>query len=179
VGKESIPVQGLGARDHAWGQDARAGVRRWVSASAQFTEKLALQSLLMTLADGRELLFGYVFRGAHNDALQRSRLSASYGMRHASPAGCALELDTAGGERLSAVARVLNAFNTSFQEGCQPGFQFSCAAEFQMDNQTGYGRLNAYWSGIKERPEEWVIAPGGVAPATLEKLRGDFDETVF
>jgi hypothetical protein len=133
----------------------------------------------MTLADGRELLFGYVFRGAHNDAVLRSRLSASYDMRHAAPNGCALELDAAGGERLSLVARALNAFNTSFQEGSQPGFRFSCAAEFQMDNQTGFGRLNAYWSSMKHRPEEWAIDLGGPVPAKLEKSRGDFDETVF
>jgi len=179
VGKDSIPVQGLGAHDHGWGPDARAGVRRWVSASAQFSEKLAFHTLLTTLADGRELLSGYVFRGAHNDAVLRSQLSASYGMRHPAPTGGTLELGTAGGERLTSVVRVLNAFNTSFQERSQPGFRFSCAAEFQMDNQTGHGRLNAYWSGARQRPEDWVIEPAGVAPATLEKLRGNFDDTVF
>jgi hypothetical protein len=179
VGKDSIPVHGLGAREHSWGPDARAGVRRWVSASAQFSEKLALQVLLMTLADGRDLLSGYVFRGAQNDAVLRSRFSASYGMRQTAPTGGTLEFQTAGGGRLALVARALNAFNTSFQDPSQPGFRFSCAAEFQMDNQTGYGRLNAYWSAPKERPEEWQIEPAGVASETLEKLRGDFDDTVF
>ena len=179
VGKDSIPVQGFGARDHGWGPDARAGVRRWVSASAQFSERLAFQSLQLTLADGRDLLFGYIFRGAHNEAVLRSRLSATYAMRHSAPSGCTLELGTAGGERLATVVRVLNAFNNSFQERSLPGFRFSCAAEFQMENQTGYGRLATYWSGMKDRPEEWLIEPSGVAPETLKKLRGDFDETVF
>jgi hypothetical protein len=179
VGKDSIPVQGLGGRDHGWGPDARLGLRRWFSASAQFSEKLAFQTLQMTLADGRELLFGYVFHGAHNDAVLRSRVSASYDMRHAAPSGCTLELGTVGGERLSAVVRALNAFNTSFQERSQPGFRFSCAAEFQMDNQTGHGRLNTYWTGTRERPEQWVIEPAGVVPQRLGKLRGDFDDTVF
>lgn len=179
VGKDSIPVQGLGSRDHGWGDDAPAGLRRWVSASAQFSEKLAFYSLQMTLGDGRDLLFGYVFRGARNDAMVRSRLSSSYALRHGAPSGGNLELSTAGGERLSAVVRVLNAFNTSYQERSQPGFRFSCAAEFQMENQTGFGRLNAYWSGRKTRPDEWLLEPAGVAPATLEKLHGDFDETVY
>jgi len=179
VGKDSIPVQGLGGRDHGWGPDARAGVRRWVSASAQFSENLAFQSLQISLADGRDLLFGYLFRGTHNDAVLRSRLAASYGMRHGAPSGCTLELGTEGGQRITAVARALNAFNTSFLERCQPGFHFSCAAEFQMENLTGYGRLDACWRGMKERPEQWLIEPASVAPATLKKLSGDFDETVF
>lgn len=179
VGKDSIPVQGMGARDHGWGPDARAGVRRWVSASAQFSERLAFHTLQITPADNRDLLFGYVFRGAHNVPVVRSRLSATYAMRHGEPSGGNLELGTAGGERLSAVMRVVNAFNTSHQERSQPGFRFSCAAEFQTDNQTGHGRLNAYWSAMKERPEEWQIEAAGAAPASLEKLRGDFDETVF
>ncbi len=179
VGKDSIPVQGLGARSHSWGPDPRPRVRRWVSASAQFSEKLAFQVVQLTLADGRDQLAGYLFRGSHNDAIHRTRLSASYGMRHSAPSGCTLELGTAGGDQLTAVVRALNAFNTSFQERSLPGFRFSCAAEFQVDNQTGYGRLNAYWSGIKERPEEWVVEPKDVARAKIEKLRGDFDETVF
>ena len=179
VGKDSIPVQGLGAREHGWGADGRAGLRRWISASAQLSEKLAFQTLQISLADGRELLFGYVFRGARNDPVARSRISASYAMRQGAPSGCNLELGTAGGERLSAVVRVLNAFNTSYQERGQAGFRFSCAAEFQMENHTGFGRLNAYWCGLKERPEEWLVEPAGVSPATLKKLRGDFDETVY
>jgi len=178
VGKDSIPVQGCGARDHAWGPDARPRVRRWVSASAQFSERLAFRTLQITLADGREQLIGYVFRGTHNEPVLRSRISASYDMRHSAPSGCTLELSFAG-ERMTAVVRSLNAFNTSFQERSQPGFRFSCGAEFQMDNQTGYGRLNACWSGMKDRPEDWVIESTDVAPATLKKLRGTFEDTVF
>ena len=179
VGKDSFPVQGLGARDHGWGPDLRGSVRRWVSASAQFSERLAFQTLHVTLADGRNLLFGYVFRGAKNDLVLRSRVSSSYELRHGAPSGCKLELGTAGGERLSGVARVLNALNTSFQERSQAGFHFSCASEFQMEHQTGFGRLNAYWCGAKQRPDDWLIEPAGLAPATLEKLRGSFDDTVF
>jgi hypothetical protein len=179
IGKDSIPVQGTGAREHAWGTDEPAEVRRWVSASAQFSEKLAFHALQIARADGRELLFGYVFRGARNDPVLRSRVSASFALRQGAPSGCNLELGTTGGERLSAVVRVLNAFNTSYQERGQTGFHFSCAAEFQMENQTGFGRLNAYWRGLKERPEEWLIEPAGVSPDTLEKLRGDFDDTKY
>jgi hypothetical protein len=179
VGKDSIPVQGLGSRDHSWGADVRPGLRRWLSASAQFSEKLAFQAHQMTLADGRDLLFGYVFRGARNDAVICSRLSASYALRHGAPSGGNLELGTAGGERLSAVVRVVNAFNASYQERSQPGFRFSCAAEFQMENQTGFGRLNACWSGMKTRPEEWRIEPAGTVPAKLDKSRGKLDDTVF
>jgi len=179
VGKDSVPVQGFGGRTHSWGPDARDGVRRWVSASAQFSEKLAFHSLQATLADGKEILSGYVFRGAHNDALARTRLAASYGMRHPAPTGCTLELGTAGRERLVTVVRVLNAFNTSFQDRVQPGFRFSCAAEFQFENQTGFGRLNAFWRGAKQRPEDWVIDSAGAAPPALQKIKGDFDETVF
>ncbi len=179
VGKDSIPVQGWGARDHGWGPDARANVRRWLSATAQFSENLAFQTLHATLLDGREVLFGYVFRGAQNDVVQRSQLSASYNLRHGAPSGCNLDITTVGGKRLTAAARVLNAFNTSFQHPNVPGFLFSCAAEFHMDGQTGFGRVNAFWRGSKERPEEWLIEPAGAAPATLEKLRGNFDETVY
>ena len=179
VGKDSIPVQGRGARDHGWGPDARANVLRWFSATAQFSENLAFQTLHVTLLDGKDLLFGYVFRGAQNDVVQRSRLSASYSLRHGAPSGCNLDFTTKGGERLVAAARVLNAFNFSFQQRSLPGFVFSCAAEFQMDGQTGFGRVNAFWRETKERPEEWLIEPPSVLPGKLAKLRGDFDDTVF
>jgi len=179
VGRDSIPVQGMGARDHGWGPDDRANVRRWLSATAQFSENLAFQTLHVTLLDGKDLLFGYVFRGAQNDVVQRSRLSATYSLRHGAPSGCNLDFATGGGQKLTTVARVLNSFNFSFQQPSLPGFLFSCAAEFQMDGKTGFGRLNTYWSAMKERPEEWVIEPSGAAPATLEKLRGNFDDTVF
>jgi hypothetical protein len=179
VGKESIPVQAHGTRDHGWGPDARANVRRGFSASAQFSDKLAFQALHVSLADGKDLLFGYVFRGSQNELVERSRLSASYTLRHSAPSGCNLELSTAGGERMSIVARVLNAFNTSFQERKLPGFRFSCAAEFQMNGQTGFGRLNVFWRDNKQRPEAWSIEPPGVVPEKLKKIRGNVDDTVY
>lgn len=178
VGKDSIPVQALGARDHGWGPDARSSLRRWYSASAQFSDKLSFQSLHVTLQDGKELAFGYIFRGAQNDLLMRSRLTASYAMRNSAPSGCNLELASAGGERLAAIGRVLNAYNTSFQDPRLPGFQFSCAAEFQADGQTGFGRVSAFWRTMKDRPEEWLIEPP-VLPEKLKHLSRDFDETVF
>ena len=179
VGKDSIPVQGLGSRDHGWGADARPGMRRWLAASAQFSEKLAFQVLQMTLADGRDLLFGYVFRGARNEALVRSRLSASYSLRNGAPSSGNLELATASGERLTAVLRVLSAFNNSYQERSQQGFRFLCAAEYQMETQTGFGRLHSYWSGIKSRPEEWRIESAGAPSSPPEKSRKSFDDTAF
>jgi len=179
VGKESIPVQAVGAREHGWGPDARANVRRWFSVAAQFSEKFAFQALQVGLRDGRELVFGYVFRGGHNDIVQRSRLSATYTLRSSAPSGCSLELGAASGERLPVVARVLNAFNASFQEQTLPGFHFSCAAEFQAGGQKGFGRVNAFWRGSKERPEEWAIEPPSALPENLKKLGSDFDETVY
>jgi len=74
---------------------------------------------------------------------------------------------------------VLNAFNFSFQQRSLPGFVFSCAAEFQADGQTGSGRVNAFWRGAKDRPEDWRIEPASVLPGKLAKLSGDFEETVF
>ncbi|HVN08799.1 MAG TPA: hypothetical protein VMV61_07500 [Patescibacteria group bacterium] len=179
VGKDSIPVQGLGSRDHGWGPDARPGMRRWLAASAQFSEKLAFQVLQMTLADGRDLLFGYVFRGSRNEALVSSRLAASYSLRNGAPSGGNLEIVTAGGERLSAVMRVLSAFNHSYQERSLQGFRFLCAAEYQMENQTGFGRLHAYWSGIRTRPEEWRIETPGAPAPKAEPSPSKLDDTVF
>ena len=179
IGKDSVPVQGVGARDHGWGPDARPNVRRWLSASAQFSEKLAFQALHVTLLDGKDIVFGYVFRGAQNDVVERSRLHANYTLRHSAPSGCNVELISAGGERIAAVSRMLNAYNTSFQDPGLPGFRFSCAAEFQAETLKGFGRVDAFWRTAKDRPEDWLIEPAANVPGKLKAFSGDFDETVF
>jgi hypothetical protein len=181
VGRESIPVQAFGARDHGWGPTPppEAGLRRWISASAQFSERLAFQALLVTPASGPDLLFGYLFRGAHNELVRRSRVSMIHAVRGAAPSGCNLELATENGDRVSAAVRVTNSFNTSFQEPHLPGFRFSCGAEFHVDGQTGYGRLHTYWARPKDRPEEWKIEPAGAVAVKLMKLDIDPEETVY
>jgi len=181
IGRESFPVQALGARDHGWGPTPQgdAGLRRWISASAQFSERLAFQTLLVTPASGPDLLFGYVFRGAHNELIVRSRCSMIYAPHGTAPSGCNLELGAGNADRVSAAARVTNVFNTSFQEPYLPGFRYSCAAEFHLDGQTGYGRVQAYWANAKDRPEEWQIQPAAAATIKLGKFDVDPEETVF
>jgi hypothetical protein len=181
VGRESFPVQAVGARDHGWGPTPQRGLglRRWISASAQFSERLAFQALLVSPPSGPDLLFGYLFRGAHNELVRRARASMTYGARSAAPAGCNLELATESGDRISAAVRVANAFNTSFQEPYLPGFRFSCAAEFHVDGQTGYGRLHAFWDGTKNQPEEWQIASATAPSIKLTKFDVDPEETVY
>jgi len=90
-----------------------------------------------------------------------------------------LELGTESRDRLSTAVRVVNAFNTSFQEPYLPGFRFSCAAEFHLEDQTGYGRLYAFWASPKDRPEDWRIEPAASAAFKLGKLDVDPEETVF
>jgi hypothetical protein len=181
VGRESIPVQALGARDHGWGPTPQRGLglRRWISASAQFSEKLAFQGLLVAPSSGPDLLFGYLFRGAHNELVSRSRMTMTYAVRGMAPSGCNLELATASRDRISAAVRVVNAFNTSYQEPHLPGFRFSCAAEFHLEGQTGYGRLHAFWASPKDRPEEWQIEPAAAPAIKLTKLDVDPEETVY
>jgi hypothetical protein len=181
VGRESFPILAVGARDHGWGPMPQRGLgfRRWISASAQFSERLAFQTLLFAPASGPDLLFGYLFRGAHNELVRGSRVSVVYAAHGAAPSGCNLELAAENGERVSAAVRLANAFNTSFQEPQLPGFRFSCAAEFHMDGQAGYGRLHSFWASAKERRDEWEIAPPATAPVKLSKFDVDPEETVF
>ena len=181
VGRESIPVQAFGAREHGWGPipPGVAGLRRWVSASAQFSERLAFHALLATPPGGPELLAGYLFRGVHNEPLRRSRVAMTYALRGAAPSGCNLELATESGDRISAALRVVNIFNTSFQEPNLPGFHFSCAAEFHLDGQKGYGRLHSYWAGRRDRPEEWQLERAAGDAIKLASLGVDPEETVF
>ena len=181
VGRESIPVQASGARDHGWGPTPQSdsGVRCWISASAQFSERLAFQALMVRPASGPDLLFGYLFRGAHNAVVRRSRFAMADALHGTAPSGCNLELAAEQGDRISAAVRVINAFNTSFQHPYLHGFRFSCATEVHLDGQTGHGRLHAFWASAKDRPEDWNIAPAGASAAKLSKPGVDLDETVF
>jgi hypothetical protein len=37
IGTQRCKIDGVGVHDHAWGWGARAGIRRWIWASAQFS----------------------------------------------------------------------------------------------------------------------------------------------
>jgi hypothetical protein len=67
IGTERYKIDGVGVHDHAWGWGSRAGIRRWIWASAQFSRRLAVNTLLVTLADGREVFYGYIWRGKQNE----------------------------------------------------------------------------------------------------------------
>jgi hypothetical protein len=69
-----------------------------------------------------------------------------------------LERPQFSGDRVSASARVLNAFNTSFPERNQTGYHYFCAAEFHCEGQVGYGQVNVHWQKQEHRPENWTIS---------------------
>lgn len=157
VGGQSWEIQGLGARDHAWGWGARAGIRRWMWASAQFPREFCFNTFQVTLADGRDILYGYVYRGSENVLLRRSNLHAEYAMKGKAPAVFGLELETHSGEVVTASGHILNAFNTSFQERNKTGYHFFCATEYQCEGQVGYGQANFHWRGEPDRPYDWGV----------------------
>lgn len=170
VGGETFQVQGLGARDHAWGWGARAGIRRWIWASAQFSERFAFNSFQVTLGDGSEHLFGYIFRGKTNDLVRRSHIRSVYAPRGQAPASLHMEIEAASGDKLAATGRTVNAFNTSHQERNKQGFHYFCATEFSCEGHVGHGQCNAYWRKEADRPEDWGV-PRGAAP-NIDDTRG-------
>ena len=170
VGGETFQVQGLGARDHAWGWGARAGIRRWVWASAQFAEHFAFNSFQVTLGDGSDILYGYIFRGKTNDLVQRSRIHPAYAPRGHAPTSLQLEIAAASGDKLSATGRMLNAFNVSHQERNKTGYHYFCATEFTCEGHLGHGQCNIYWRKAEDLPAEWSV-PGGPAP-NIDDTRG-------
>jgi hypothetical protein len=158
VGTERYKIDGVGVRDHAWGWGARAGIRRWIWASAQFSSRLAFNTFLVTLADGREIFYGYIWRGEQNELIRRSMLKAEYAPKGQAPAALALTMEGCNGDRVSASARVLNAFNTSFQERNKTGYHYFCAAEFHCEGQVGYGQVNVHWQKQEDRPKNWTVS---------------------
>lgn len=170
VGSETIQVQGLGARDHTWGWGARGGIRRWAWASAQFSERFAFNTSQVTLADGSEILYGYIFRGKTNDLVRRARLRTVYGPRGQTPASHLMEIEAASGDKLAATGRTMNAFNVSHQERNWQGFHYFCTTEFTCEGQVGHGHCNVSWRKEAERPEDWSVPPG--AAPNIDDTRG-------
>jgi len=157
VGGESFSVNGVGARDHAWGWGARAGIRRWLWASAQFSERLAWNTFQVTLGDGRDVLYGYIFRGQENQLVRSSRLTADYDPSGKAPQSFRVELRGEGGDAVSASARILNSFSTSFQERNKTGYHFFCFSEYQCEGLVGYGQSNFHWQKDADCPRAWAV----------------------
>lgn len=157
AGKRHV-IAGMGARDHAWGWGARAGIRRWIWASAQFSPSFAFNTFQITLADGRDILYGYIWRGKQNELIRRSRLRSQFAEKGSAPAAASLEIEGREGDSVAASARAMNAFNISFQERNKVGYHYFCAAEYQCQGQTGYGQLNFHWRKHEDRPENWAVS---------------------
>lgn len=157
LGREKHVVHGVGARDHAWGWGARAGIRRWVWASAQFSDQFAFNTFQVTLADGRDTLYGYIYRGEKNALLRASRLRADYRAAGRAPTSFSLELESGSDAGLAASARVINAFNISHQERNKQGYHYFCATEYECEGQIGYGQSNFHWRRAADCPRDWSV----------------------
>lgn len=157
IGGERFAVQGIGVRDHAWGWGARAGIQRWVWASAQFSEHFAWNTFQVTLAEGRDILYGYVFRGGENQLLRSSRIRADYAVKGRSPLKLDLQLAAGDSDNVTARGQILNSFNTSFQERNKTGYHFFCFTRYECEGQVGYGQSNFHWRSDADRPLEWAV----------------------
>ncbi|MCH8862843.1 MAG: hypothetical protein IID51_10075 [Proteobacteria bacterium] len=157
VGETTYEVNGVGVRDHAWGWGARAGIKCWLWASAQFSPDFAFNVFQVALADGREIQYGYIYRGDENFFLASARLEAEYSAKGKAPAAFRADLVSRSGEKLSATARIINAFNTSFQERNKQGYHFFCATEYDCEGLKGYGYSNFHWREDRFRPEIWTV----------------------
>ena len=155
-GRET-PVAAVGVRDHAWGGGARAGIRNWLWASAQFSDDFAFNAFHVGLGDGRDIHYGYIFRGGGNVFLRRSRLVPDYARTGQAPAGFHVELEGQGGERVAAEAQVVNAFNISHQERNKQGYHYFCATEYRSEGQPGHGHANFFWCDHAARPGDWEV----------------------
>lgn len=150
-------VNGVGVRDHAWGWGARAGIKSWLWASAQFSPQLAFNTFHIALADGRDIRYGYIYRGEENIFLRRSTLAPRYAPLGQAPVAFQVELEGRSGEPLSATAKVMNAFNISHQERNKQGYHYFCATEYESGGQKGYGHANFYWGKNTWRPADWTV----------------------
>jgi len=157
LGGEEHIVHGVGARDHAWGWGARAGIRRWVWASAQFSPRFAFNTFQVTLAEGRDILYGYIYRGEKNMLLRASRLRADYDGAGRPPTGFSLELKGRTDAGLATSAHVINAFNISHQERNKQGYHYFCATEYECEGQVGYGQSNFHWRRAADCPRDWSV----------------------
>lgn len=157
TGGKETPVRGVGVRDHAWGWGARASIRRWLWASAQFDSAFAFNAFHVGLGDGRDVHYGYLFRGADNVFLRRSRLSAGYAQTGQAPAAVRVEAEGRDGQRVAATGCVINAFNISHQERNKQGYHYFCATEYECEGRKGYGHTNFFWHDNSCRPTEWEV----------------------
>jgi len=150
-------VNGVGVRDHAWGWGARARMSAWLWASAQFSPQLAFNAFHVSLEDGREIRYGYIYRGQENVFLRRSRLAAQYGQPGQAPIAFEVELEGRSGEPFQASATIMNAFNISHQERNKQGYHYFCSAEYESGGQRGYGHANFHWRKNEQRPADWTV----------------------
>jgi len=157
IGNDHYTINGVGVRDHAWGWGARADIRNWLWASAQFGQELAFNVFQLSLGDGREIHYGYVYQGGDNAFLHRSRLNARYAKTNQAPESFDVELETRCGQQISADARVLNVFDISHQELNKQGYHYFCATEYESGGQKGYGYANFFWKNNACRPMDWSV----------------------
>jgi len=157
VAGENHAINAVGARDHAWGWGNRAGIRRWLWASGQCSNQLAWNSFQITLGDGRDILYGYIFRGKENEFIRSARTATTYGDVGRAPKTLEVALEGRNGSKLSATSHMLNAFSTSFQERNKTGYHYFCFAEYQCEGKTGYGQTNVHWRLEEDRPKEWTV----------------------
>ena len=156
-GGRETPVHAVGVRDHAWGWGARAGIQSWLWASAQFSSQLAFNAFHVALGDGRDIRYGYVWRGKENVFLRSSQLAAQYAPYGQAPAAFQVELEDLSGEMLQANAKVMNAFNISHQERNKQGYHYFCATEYESGGLRGYGHANFHWRKNEQRPTDWKV----------------------
>jgi hypothetical protein len=160
LGGKETAVNAVGVRDHAWGWGARAGIQSWLWASAQFGPQLACNVFHVELGDGRDIRYGYLWRGEENIFLRSSRLAAQYAPagQGQAPTAFRIELEPLAGAALQADATVVNAFNISHQERNKQGYHYFCAAQYDCDGLKGYGHANFHWRRNPQRPTNWTIA---------------------
>ncbi len=157
VAAHTYRVNAAGVRDHAWGWGARSGLRKWLWASAQFSRDFAFNVFQLTLEDGTDTHYGYVFRGGENIHLQQVRTVCRYASPVQSPVAFRVECTDQGGRELQAHAQVRNAFNISHQERNKQGYHFFCATEFDCGGLKGTGHSNFYWRKNRWRPADWTV----------------------
>jgi hypothetical protein len=157
VGNRHYTINAVGARDHAWGWGNRAGIRRWIWASGQCSDQLAWNSFQITLGDGRDVLYGYIYRGKENEFIRSAKTKATYAPTGKAPESFAVSLEGRNGDKLSATARIRNAFSTSFQERNKTGYHYFCFTEYQCEGKTGYGQSNFHWRLEEDRPRDWTV----------------------
>jgi len=157
VAGETHRVNAVGVRDHAWGWGARAGIRNWLWASAQFGPDFAFNVFQLTLENGTGTHYGYVYRGAGNLHLRRVRTVSRYAGPSQRPDAFRVEIEDRDGKLLQADASVLNAFNISHQERNKQGHHFFCATEYDCDGRKGFGHSNFFWRKNAWRPADWTV----------------------